>query len=139
MVLALAHNQGPADSGPPLSVGFDREAVQRLGTQALDMLETCAPAKHSGEVRPLLDRLRRIYNQDQPRSNGVVQADTPTPTPGVPSELSADSGLAPLSCVVKDHIIRVYEAMGRNKTQAARVLEIDIKTLYNKLRRYGIS
>ncbi|HUU85353.1 MAG TPA: helix-turn-helix domain-containing protein [Phycisphaerae bacterium] len=44
----------------------------------------------------------------------------------------------PLSRVVREQIIRVYERMGRHKTRAARVLDIDIKTLYNKLKRYGV-
>ena len=46
--------------------------------------------------------------------------------------------MQPLSRVVRDHIVRVYRAMGCNKTRTARVLEIDVKTLYNKLKRYGI-
>ncbi len=52
---------------------------------------------------------------------------------------NAEAPFMPLSQVVKGHVISVYQAMGCNKTRAARVLEIDIKTLYNKLRRYGIS
>lgn len=43
-----------------------------------------------------------------------------------------------LAEVEKRHILRVYEAMKKNKTSTARVLEVDVKTLYNKLRKYGI-
>lgn len=48
-----------------------------------------------------------------------------------------EEDLLPLSRMVKEHIVRVYHAVGKNKTRAARVLEIDVKTLYNKLKRYG--
>ncbi len=47
-------------------------------------------------------------------------------------------GLASLADIERQHILRVYNALSRNKTQTARVLEIDIKTLYNRLRRYGV-
>jgi len=46
--------------------------------------------------------------------------------------------LASLADVERQHILEVYAALQCNKTQTARVLEIDIKTLYNRLRRYGL-
>ncbi len=46
--------------------------------------------------------------------------------------------LASLAEVERQHILEVYSALQCNKTQTARVLEIDIKTLYNRLRRYGL-
>lgn len=45
----------------------------------------------------------------------------------------------PLAEVEKRHILRVLSSTGGNKTQAARVLGIDTKTLYNKLKAYGAS
>jgi DNA-binding NtrC family response regulator len=120
---------------PPAS-GITDETVKRLGAQALDILETCPPLTHSGEARQLITRLRQIYTQENGRPNGMSSAVGFTGSAQFPAA-SPDPGLVPLSCVVQDHIIRVYEGMGRNKTQAARILEIDIKTLYNKLKRYG--
>ena len=43
----------------------------------------------------------------------------------------------PLSEVEKRHILRVLSATGGNKTRAAKILGIDTKTLYNKLKAYG--
>jgi transcriptional regulator with GAF, ATPase, and Fis domain len=43
----------------------------------------------------------------------------------------------PLAEVEKRHILRVLSSTGGNKTRAARVLGIDTKTLYNKLKSYG--
>ena len=45
----------------------------------------------------------------------------------------------PLAEVEKRHILRVLSSTGGNKTRAARILGIDTKTLYNKLKAYGAS
>lgn len=43
----------------------------------------------------------------------------------------------PLAEIEKRHILRVLSSTGGNKTRAARILGIDTKTLYNKLKAYG--
>jgi transcriptional regulator with GAF, ATPase, and Fis domain len=45
----------------------------------------------------------------------------------------------PLAEIEKRHILRVLASTSGNKTRAARVLGIDTKTLYNKLKSYGPS
>jgi DNA-binding NtrC family response regulator len=45
----------------------------------------------------------------------------------------------PLAEVEKRHIQRVLASTGGNKTRAARILGIDTKTLYNKLKSYRSS
>ncbi len=45
--------------------------------------------------------------------------------------------LLPLAEIEKRHILRVLISTGGNKTRAARILGIDTKTLYNKLKAYG--
>jgi two-component system, NtrC family, response regulator AtoC len=45
--------------------------------------------------------------------------------------------LLPMDEVERRYILRVLEAVGGNKTQAAQVLGFDRKTLYRKLERYG--
>lgn len=47
--------------------------------------------------------------------------------------------LLPLAEVEKRHIQRVLASTGGNKTRAARILGIDTKTLYNKLKSYKSS
>ena len=42
-----------------------------------------------------------------------------------------------LAEVEKRHILRVLSSTGGNKTRAARILGIDTKTLYNKLKGYN--
>ncbi len=43
----------------------------------------------------------------------------------------------PLAEIEKRHILRVLASTNGNKTRAARILGIDTKTLYNKLKSYG--
>ena len=45
---------------------------------------------------------------------------------------------SPLWVVERDHIKKVLELVEQNKSQAAKILEIDRKTLYSKLERYGM-
>ncbi len=47
------------------------------------------------------------------------------------------SELVPLEEVERRYILRVLEALGGNKTLAARTLGLDRKTLYRKLERWG--
>lgn len=46
--------------------------------------------------------------------------------------------LLPLSELEKTHILQVFESTSRNRVQTAKLLGIDRRTLYNKLRQYGI-
>lgn len=46
--------------------------------------------------------------------------------------------LEPLSEVERRHILAVYDAVGSNKSQAARVLDIGLQTLHRKLKVYGV-
>lgn len=56
------------------------------------------------------------------------------------AESSTEETLAlSLAEIEKRHIQRVVASTGGNKTQAARVLGIDTKTLYNKLKSYKSS
>ncbi len=51
----------------------------------------------------------------------------------------AETGtLEPLAEIERRHILAVYEAVGRNKSQAARVLEIGLQTLHRKLQAYDV-
>jgi DNA-binding NtrC family response regulator len=56
------------------------------------------------------------------------------------AENSIDETLTlPLAEIEKRHIQRILASTSGNKTQAARVLGIDTKTLYNKLKSYKSS
>jgi two-component system response regulator HydG len=46
--------------------------------------------------------------------------------------------LVPLEEVERRYILHVLDAVGGNRTLAARTLGLDRKTLYRKLRQYGV-
>ena len=43
-----------------------------------------------------------------------------------------------LAEVEREHILAVFEANGGNRRKTSRVLGIDVKTLYNKLKGFGV-
>ena len=49
-----------------------------------------------------------------------------------------DEPLTPLAEVERLHILKVYQAVDNNKSQAARILGISFKTLLRKLKAYGV-
>ncbi|NVO00529.1 MAG: sigma-54-dependent Fis family transcriptional regulator [Geobacteraceae bacterium] len=61
-----------------------------------------------------------------------------TPAVNVTMSESATFNASPLWTVERDHILKVLELVEQNKSQAAKILEIDRKTLYSKLERYGL-
>lgn len=47
-------------------------------------------------------------------------------------------GMQSLDDVERDHVMSVYVKSGRNKTETAKALGVNIKTVYAKLKRWGI-
>jgi transcriptional regulator with GAF, ATPase, and Fis domain len=62
------------------------------------------------------------------------------PAVDAPPELDAAPDRLPsLAQIERRHVERVLQATGWNKARAARVLEVDIKTLTKKIRDFGIA
>jgi two-component system NtrC family response regulator len=61
-----------------------------------------------------------------------------SPAANVTRNEDATFTASPLWAVERDHIQKVLELVEQNKSQAAKLLEIDRKTLYSKLERYGL-
>ncbi|MEZ4475140.1 MAG: sigma-54 dependent transcriptional regulator [bacterium] len=54
-----------------------------------------------------------------------------------PDEPAVAAGFVTLDEVERRHILRVFDAVGQNKSETARILGIDRKTLHARLARYG--
>jgi two-component system, NtrC family, response regulator AtoC len=76
------------------------------------------------------------------RYDHITENDLPAnlrpPLGGRTSERAPEGALAPLDVVEFEHIAHVLRSVNGNKAQAARILELDRKTLYRKLKRYGL-
>jgi len=102
-----------------------------------------------GNVRELRNVVERALALR--RGNEIRLADLPPelaerappegadPSAGTDGEVSDEqiAGFLPLGEVERRHILRVVEAVGGNKSRAAKILGIDRKTLYARLLRYG--
>ena len=76
-----------------------------------------------------------------PSSSNTAPGPSLPPTsapPAGPASLSAFPPEMPLEEVERRHILRALDHYAGNKTKTANVLGITIKTLYNKLQRYGL-
>jgi len=112
--------------------------TQRLSSEALQSLLAYAWPGNIRELQNVVERMRilstgkielpdipaHIRNADRLRSES--QLNTPPPV-----------GM-PLEELERIHILRCLNHHEGNKTRAAQSLGITIKTLYNKLHRYGI-
>ena len=96
-----------------------------------------------GNVRELRNTIRRasILASEPVISSDLLPFAPPRPVPavavvaGTPAPVQA----VPLWVIERDHIQRVLELVEGNKSKAAKALEIDRKTLYTKLERYGLA
>jgi DNA-binding NtrC family response regulator len=92
-----------------------------------------------GNVRELRNTIRRacILATEPLITSELLPFAPPKVFPPRVSAPAAPSNL-PLWVVERDHIEKVLEQVEGNKSRAAKILEIDRKTLYTKLERYGL-
>jgi DNA-binding NtrC family response regulator len=127
----------------PLVMHFLNDSPNRDGApwEISDEALAALNAYHwPGNVRELKNTIRRACIL---ATEPVLSADLlPFSAPRMPLPVSGsgDSALAPapLWVVEREHIGRILEQVDGNKSQAARILEIDRKTLYTKLERYEL-
>lgn len=107
------------------------ETVRSISDEAMDVL-----MRHDwpGNVRELENAIERAIILA--RGSTITRGDLLYYGPLVKSE-GADS-LSPLSRVEKEHIARSLKLHAGNRTAAARALGIDRKTLWRKIKAYGL-
>jgi transcriptional regulator with PAS, ATPase and Fis domain len=88
------------------------------------------------ELRNVIERLMLMGTGTAAISGEEVRAVLPAPSrESETGQLSKRS----LEDIERWHIERVLEAHDGNKSQAAKTLEIDYKTLLSKLKKYGLT
>jgi DNA-binding NtrC family response regulator len=86
------------------------------------------------ELRNLVERLLILHEGDEVQTSELpaeLGVSRPAPPP-------ADTALVPLQEMERRYVEHVLNATHWNKAQAARVLEVDIKTLNKKIRDFNL-
>jgi two-component system response regulator AtoC len=94
------------------------------------------------ELRNLIERLQILHEGQEVRASDLpveFNAAAVAPSRAAPPVGPDDAVLVPLVDVERRHIERVLHATGWNKARAARVLEVDIKTLNKKVRDFNLA
>jgi DNA-binding NtrC family response regulator len=113
-----------------------RRAPRRLSEEALEILIRYHWPGNIRELENVVARLVVFSENDVIGASDLPPAlRTPAPAPGAHGEPEPQS----LKQVERLHIAQVLGQCGGNKSRAARVLGIDIKTLASKIKNYGLS
>jgi DNA-binding NtrC family response regulator len=101
-----------------------------------------------GNIRELRNLIERVHILHEGHEVGVSDLPSEFNTPAVVTTgevksaagpVATESVLTPLAEVERRHVERVLHATSWNKARAARVLEVDIKTLNKKIRDFKIA
>lgn len=127
----------------PLVMHFLKDSPNHAGErwEVTDEAIAALTAYHwPGNVRELKNTIRRacILATEPVVSSELLPFSAPKLPLPKPGSGRAESNNVPLWMVEKDHIGKVLAGVGGNKSQAAKILEIDRKTLYTKLERYEL-
>ena len=109
-----------------------------LEKEALDLL---MGYHYPGNIRELKSIIRSAVNLSQGRPISVNFLPKQLKKQKLGSRKAAVSGsepLAPLAEVEKNHILRAYDQMNKNKSQTAKRIGIGLNTLRRKLKSYGL-
>ncbi|PLX90170.1 MAG: hypothetical protein C0614_01150 [Desulfuromonas sp.] len=119
---------------PLLAARFKRPAPQ-LTTQALEKLGS---HHWPGNVRELLNVLETtlvMCREDLIDADDLILSGKRLQRPSNPEELSLKKAMVDLE---KDYIVRALQVTGGNRTQAARILEISLRSLIYKIKEYDL-
>ena len=120
---------------PVLAEHFVRALGHRpikLSSEALALLGRYRWPGNVRELRNVIERMSVLAPSDE-----ITAADVSAHLPDPPA--NAEDMLLPLDEVERRHILRVLHRTGFNRARTAKILGVDPKTLYNKLKGYGAS
>lgn len=111
-------------------------ASQRtVGQDARDALTVYAWPGNVRELRNVIERIVLMSPGTVPITREDVRR-VLAPLQG--ARQSDDGSQLPLEEIERRHILRILDSCQGNKTQAAKTLQIDYKTLLSKLKKYGV-
>jgi DNA-binding NtrC family response regulator len=124
----IQHFLAPARNGSTLA--FARDAIERL--IAYDW------PGNIRELRNLVERLQILHEGAEVRASDLPAELRRAPARVDLHDDEQEPALVPLAQVERRHVERVLAATGWNKARAARVLEVDVKTLNKKIRDFNL-
>jgi DNA-binding NtrC family response regulator len=127
----------------PLSYYFLKTASENDNTTweiSEEAMSALCAYSWPGNIRELRNVIRRasILATEPVISSDLLPFSPPKHVPNFTSSASPEMQAVPLWIIERDYIQKVLEMVDGNKSKAAKVLEIDRKTLYTKLERYGL-
>jgi DNA-binding NtrC family response regulator len=146
---------------PLLAAHFTQRLARKHGVRVRGISDPCLASLHQhpwpGNIRELQNVIERAvilcgdsvllepehlglsHHSPQPEQYLTTTSSPPTPpTPASSRELNpAPNSILPLEELEKRHIFTALDFTNGNRTQAARLLGISIRTLRNKLNDYG--
>jgi DNA-binding NtrC family response regulator len=121
---------------PALVAHFLRQFNQRFGREvkgiARDALAALTAYDFPGNVRELENVLERAY------ALGAREEITLTDLPSLSARTQASIKLPTLAQAERDLILRALEIHGNDKEQAARAIGVSLRTIYRRLKEYGL-
>jgi two-component system, NtrC family, response regulator AtoC len=113
-----------------------RKEVTGLATAAAEKLLAYGWPGNVRELQNVIERAVALTRYAQ-----LTTEDLPEkvlhPTTATSAAEADESVLVPMEDIERQHILRVLRAVGGHRTQAAKILGLDRKTLYRKLEGYG--
>ena len=110
--------------------------ARSLSREAMTVLTSYAWPGNIRELRNILERAIMMSAGKGPISREELLAVLPKPSGGLHA---GDLSHCSLDEIERLHVQRVLDANDGNKTQAAKILDIDYKTLLAKMKKYGLS
>ncbi len=115
--------------------GRSPQQIKKVDPRVLEVLSNYAWPGNIRELQNTIERLKILSENNEIRLEDIPFS---IRMPKVRSETNDSTCDMPLEAVEKGHILRTLAYNHGNKTKTAQSLGITIKTLYNKLHRYGI-
>lgn len=115
-----------------------RKMKRNITEVAPAFLERLKEYSFPGNIRELRNVIERavILSDGQKLTESQLPKEFFPEKPGISATPEESTGK--LETIEKQHILKILEQTGGNKTRAAELLGIGITTLYRKLQRYGI-
>jgi len=121
------------------SAATEGRAVRAIASEALELLQRYAWPGNVRELRNAIERATLLANGETIESSHLPETVRgPRTTSGTSPTLTIPLGTT-VEEAEKTLILKSLELAGNNKTRAAGILGISVKTLYNKLVRYQSS